>query len=120
VAGNRVRERGRQLYLVPTDGGVLSGDPCIIGQLPGVALQNKDVAGGVSVDTLGDYNLAVKGVGLAAANVAVAAGDILYYVPGNTPKLCKSSDGTGAVRYGYALGVVLSGATSTIEVRVGY
>jgi predicted RecA/RadA family phage recombinase len=120
LAGNRTKPRGRQLYLVPTDGGVLSGDPCVVGQIPGVALQNKDAANGVTVDTLGVYSLSVKGVGLAAANVAVAVGDIIYYVPGTTPKLSKSSDGVGAVRYGYALGIVSSGATANIDVRLGY
>lgn len=120
MATNRTRVRGRQLYLNPTDGAVNSGDPGLVGQIPVVALVAKDGTGGASVDTLGVYNLSVKGLGTGAANIAVAVGDIIYYVPGNTPKLSRASDGVNAVRYGYALGTVISGATTSIDVRLGY
>jgi Uncharacterized conserved protein (DUF2190) len=119
MAGNRTRIRGRQIALVPTDGGVNPGDPCVVGQIPGVSL-NGGGAVSQTIDTLGVYNLSVKGITTGGGNAAIAPGDILYYVPGDTPKLSKHSDGAGAVRFGYALQAVLSGATTAIDVRLGY
>lgn len=121
MALNTVHEIGDRLQLVCTDPTTpASGDPVICGQLPGVAQANEDTDGVTSVHTSGVYNLSVKGVTTAAAGSAVAPGDLIYYVPGNTPKLSKASGDSGAVRYGYALGAVLSGATTTIPVKVGY
>lgn len=116
MAGNRTRVLGRQLSLTITDGGVAAGDPCLVGQLAGVALAAA-VAGVAVVDTLGVYALSVKGVITGPANSAVVAGDILYYTAGHTPKLDKD---TGGVRFGYALAGITSGATATIEVKLGY
>jgi len=124
MASNRSKVRGRHLTGIPTDGGVLSGDPGLFNQIPFVAEYNKDANNNVCGDTLGVYKLSVKGLGLAAANIAVAFGDIIYYVPGNTPKLSKASDGVNAVRYGYcatnSTTAVASGATTVIDVRLGY
>ena len=108
--------------MVPTNGGVNSGDPCLVGQIPGVALYNKDASNGTVVDRLGVYNLSVAAIDSsgslgADANVAVAVGDIIYYGTGNTPKLSKRA---GGVRFGYALAAITAGATATIEVAVGY
>jgi predicted RecA/RadA family phage recombinase len=97
-----------------------SGDPVVEGQIPGVALAAEDAAGLTTVALDGDFNLSVKGVTTGASGSAVVAGDILYYVPGNTPKLSKASGDSGAVRFGYARGAVNSGATATIRVQVGY
>jgi len=116
MAGNRTRVLGRQLSLTITDGGVASGDPCLAGQLSGVAMAAA-VSGVAVVDLMGVYSLSVKGVITGPANSAVAVGDILYYSAGHTPKLDKD---TGGVRFGYALGVITSGSTATIEVKLGY
>lgn len=118
MASNRTRAEGRQLKLTVTDGGVASGDPCLCGQIAGVAQYPKDVSNGTVVDTKGVYSLSVKGVTTAAAGSAVAAGDKLFYVPGNTPKLSKAVGDAGAIFFGWALGAVNSAATTTIDVKL--
>jgi predicted RecA/RadA family phage recombinase len=122
MAKNQSLETGEQISVVCSDPATpASGDPVIAGQIPGVAL----IAEGcrrctTTVKTNGVYNLSVKGVTTAAAGSAVAVGDIIYYVAGNTPKLSKAVGDAGAVRFGYALGAVNSGATATIPVKIGY
>lgn len=117
MARNRVRARGRQLLLTVISG-VVSGDPVVVGQIPGVALTDRDTTTGkATVQMDGVFNLSVKGE-QAAGNVAVAEGDILYYEAGQTPPINK--DATNGVRFGYALAAVTSGATATIAVKIGY
>jgi len=119
MAKNRELEDGKTVVLAPTaapNTTVQSGDPVMVGQLPGVALTKgtDTVANGgkCGVDLGGVYRLPVKGE--TTTNAAVAAGDIVYYDAGVLNK-----DNTG-VRYGYALDPVVSGATTTIRVKVGY
>jgi hypothetical protein len=92
-----------------------SGDPVVVGDMGGgVALTDwKADTGKATVDFGGVYDLSVKGVN-AAGNVAVAEGDALYYVAGDTPVLSKKSGGTF---FGYAMEAIDSGATATIMVR---
>jgi predicted RecA/RadA family phage recombinase len=93
-----------------------SGDPVLCGQIPGVALAAEDANGVTTCAINGAFNLSVKGID-QGGNSAVAAGDIIYYVTGDTPKLSKKNTG---VRFGYALAAVNSAATATIAVQVGY
>ncbi len=121
MAKNRVHLTGRYLSLAATDPATpASGDPVIVGILPGVALTAERTDGTTSIQTDGVFNLSVKGVTTAAGSSAVAIGDLIYYVAGNTPKLSKAVGDAGAVRYGYALGTVAGAATATIPVKVGY
>lgn len=92
-----------------------SGDPVLCGQIPGVALGAEDSAGLTTVALDGGFDLSVKGVD-GSGNAAVAAGDAIYYVTADTPKLSKKTSG---VLFGYALAAVSSGATATITVDVG-
>ena len=116
MATNEVFEHGRHLSLAATDPTTpSSGDPVIVGQIPGVALTDEDSDGNTTIATEGVYDLSVEGTN--GSNVAVAAGDILYYVSANDPKLSKTTSG---VRFGYALEAVGSGATKTIRVKLGY
>ena len=116
MANNEVYKPGTAISITVTDPAVpASDDPVIVGQLPGVAMTAERTDGTTSVATEGVFNLSVKGTN--GANVAVAAGDILYYTPANTPKLDKTTTG---VRFGYALDAVVSGATTTIRVKLGY
>jgi predicted RecA/RadA family phage recombinase len=94
-----------------------SGDPVICGQIPGVALADEDADGLTTVALDGVFELAVEGAN-NAGNTAVSVGDILYYDSAATVKINK--DNTNGVRFGYALAAVSSGATATINVRVGY
>lgn len=94
-----------------------SGDPVLCGQIPGVALGDEDTDGVTVVALDGVFALSVKGEN-NSGSTTVSAGDILYYEAGQTPPLNK--DATNGVRFGYALAGVGSGATATINVRVGY
>ena len=110
MATNKV-QAGNVLRLAVPDG-TASGDPVVVGQIAGVALLDRDSDGYSQVDTVGVYNLSVKGVD-GAGNSAVAIGDAIYYVDADTPKLSKKNTG---VLFGYALGTVAAGATATIPV----
>ncbi len=118
MAKNRQFQEANQLSLAATDPATpASGDPVIVGQIPGVSLTAERADGTTTVQMDGAFLLSVKGVIAGPANSAVAVGDILYYSAGHTPKVDK--DNTG-VRFGYALGTLTSGATGTILVKVGY
>lgn len=92
-----------------------SNDPVLSGAMAGVALTDYDASTGeASVQFDGVFDLSVKGVD-GAGNVAVARGDRLYFVTGDTPVLSKKTSG---IFFGYALETVDSGATATIEVRL--
>ena len=113
MATNRVFETGKMLS-VATASTVLSGDPVIVGAMAGVAQTDYDATTGeTTIDFGGVYNLSVKGID-DAGNSAVAVGDPIYYVTGDTPVLSKKRTG---VLFGYALDVVVSAATTTIRVR---
>lgn len=120
MAKNRKYESGDQLYVDVAAAAATSGSPAMFGQRPGVTLTDRDAAGKAVVAFKGVFALSVKGE-QAAGNVAVTAGDILYYEAGQTPPVNK--DATNGIRFGYALGsgtVVASGATTTIDVAIGY
>lgn len=117
MALNEVYRNGRRLPVAATDPAVPhSGDPCRLGQLPGVALVDEGADGITTMDCGGVYLLSVKAVN-AGGNVAVAAGDLVFYVDADTPKLSRKVAG---VQFGYALAAVTSGSTATIPVKVGY
>lgn len=112
MAKNLVFAEGRKLTL-PVGAGVKSGDPVAIGAMTGVALNDRDAAGNATVDFGGVYELSVKAVS-DVGNSAIAVGDQLYFVAGDTPKLSKKSS-TG-LYFGFALDAVNSGETATIRV----
>ena len=121
MAKNLVYNKADRLAVACTDPATpVSGDPVVYGQQPGVCLVSEGADGLATVQFCGVANFPVKGVTTAAAGSAVAEGDVIYYVPGNTPKLSKAAGDTGAVRFGIAMGAVTSGATATIPVRIGY
>lgn len=113
MATNTKYDSGRRLT-VAVASGVVSGDVVISGRMIGVALTSRDTSGNAVVDFGGVYNLSVKGVD-DAGNVAVAAGDELFYVDGDTPKISKKRTGWFA---GIALAAVTSGSTTTIAVKL--
>jgi predicted RecA/RadA family phage recombinase len=95
--------------------GVVSGDPVLIGAaLVGVAETTIDTNGNavVKLATGRVWSLPVKGVD-QVGNSAVAIGDQLYIVMADTPHLSKKNTG---VKFGKALGTVIAGATTTIDV----
>lgn len=102
---------------------VLSGDPVAFGGtgasagFGAVALTTENASGIATVQTDGVFNLAVTGKNAADADTAVAIGAVLYWddTPGQL-----NLDATNGIRFGYALGAVVGGATTTIPVKVGY
>lgn len=117
MAKNTVHSKGEQLQVACTDPATpVSGDPVRYGQRPGVCLVSESADGLATVKFNGVFNLSVKGID-QSGNSAVAEGDILYYVDGDTPKVSKKNTG---VRFGYAAGAVNSAATATIAVIIGY
>lgn len=114
MSTNIVFEEGAQLRVICTSPATpVSGDPVLVGQLPGVALTKEDAAGYTTVKFDGVALLSVKGE--TTTNAAVANGDVLYYDAGVINR-----DSSNGVRFGYALGAVNSGATTQIPVKIGY
>jgi hypothetical protein len=120
-----------RVAVTPTDPATpASGDPVRWGFVPGVAEGAADaITGFVTVNLECIAELSVKGVD-GSGNSAVAAGDKIYYVDADTPKLSKKATGTF---FGYAFGnaltdggadtktgtLVSSAATTTIRVLIG-
>jgi hypothetical protein len=95
----------------------VTGDPVRYGELTGIALTDEGEGGNAATETSVYFgacvaSVSVKGVD-GSGNSAVAAGDAIYYVDADTPKLSKKASG---YFFGYAIGTVTSGATSTISV----
>lgn len=129
MAKNIIFDEGDSLSVVCTQpASPVSGDPVLLGDVPGVALTDMGKGGNVATRTsvqLGEgvISTPVKGVN-GAGNSAVSDGDVIYYVAGDSPPLSKKATG---VRYGVAIGhpsdtgtLVAAGATTTIRVRIGY
>lgn len=121
MARNEVFRDADRLQVACSDPATpVSGDPVIYGQRPGVCEVSEGSDGLATVKFSGEFTFSVKAVTTAAANSAVAEGDVIYYVPGNTPKLSKAVGDAGAVRFGYAGGAINAGATAVIPVIIGY
>lgn len=115
MATNRALINGRYLHEAATAPAAPdSGDPVLLGQIPGVAVQDEEADGDTSIDTGGVYNLDVVGED-DGGNAAIAAGDIVYYDAGEI-----NVDAVNGTRYGYALDAVDAGATTNIRVKIGY
>lgn len=109
---NKTHERGEKLRLT-VGSGVKSGDPVMIGGLPFVATTDYAALDGkASLDGVGGFLLSVKGAN-DGGNHAIAIGDAIYFVTGDTPVLSAKASGR---LFGFALAVVNSGATTSIEV----
>jgi predicted RecA/RadA family phage recombinase len=113
MADNLKFDDGRFLYL-DVASGVESGDPVVVGQIPGVAIIDRDTAGKATIDTGGVYDLPTSGSGTSGSGV-VAVGDKIYYKDGVTPPLCKVSSG---VLFGYALEGTSGSPAETIAVKL--
>lgn len=95
-----------------------SGDPVLIGAIPGVAVTDEgdggNATGETTVCTSGIFNLPVEGTD-GSANAAITAGALIYYKSTANPVLNLDDSG---VAFGYALEAVDSGDTATIKVLV--
>ena len=100
--------------------GIVSGDPVSVGFIVGVAQTTRDSSGNATIKIQPTWAVSIPVIGQTTisspvTNSAVAVGDKLYV--DNTTKTI-SKDATGKF-FGYALGTVLSGATTTITVLLG-
>jgi hypothetical protein len=103
-----------RIYNVAVAAGKVSGNPTMVGPLPGVCLNDRVAATGLA-DVEFDEELlmitaSVQGVD-GAGNSAVAVGDLLYY--DGTNVLNKNNAGRA---YGVAFATVGAGLTATINV----
>lgn len=116
MATNKVSEVSSR-HTVPVASGITSGDPVVFGSLVGVAITDRDSSGNATVEfpyAFCLFDLSVKGVN-DAGNVAVAAGDQLFYIAADTPDLSKKSSGQP---FGVAFEGITSGGTDTIKVAM--
>lgn len=104
MATNMVQARGEQIKLPLA--AVDSGDPVVVGQIPGVALIDTDADGNVVIQTVGVFHLLITG--------AVTLGAIVYATAA-VPAVLSTTD-TG-VRFGYALE---AGEDELIDIKIGY
>jgi predicted RecA/RadA family phage recombinase len=116
MAQNFVQE-GKTINAAATDPAApASGDPVRVGEIAGVAVtaegEGGNATGETTIATRGVFDLSVKGVD-GVGDSAVAAGDKIYYVDADDPKLSKKDTGR---LFGKALGAVTAGATATIPV----
>lgn len=114
MAKNRVFASRSAPLDLPVPEGTKSGDAVMLGNIPGVALTDRRADGKAACDLGGVYKLAVEGKN-KGGNKKIEPGDIVFMKGG---KLGVNNE--EGVRYGYALAVVEAGATTTIEVLVGY
>jgi hypothetical protein len=115
LAKNKVQEFVN-IHNFPVDSGVVSSDPVMVSDLPGVAETSRDSDGYANIKHPGGlvYDLSVKAIN-ASGNSAVAVGDKIYYTAADTPKLSKKATGDF---YGYAMEAITAGSTATIEVLI--
>lgn len=101
-----------------------SGDPVLFGDRAGIAEGAEDSNGRTTVCFECVAEVSVKGVD-GSGNSAVKAGDVIYYVVGDTPVLSKKATG---VRFGVVTSkpddtaganLIAAGATGTVRVYVG-
>ena len=112
MAKNRVFTAGQYLSLVATSPTTpLSGDPVLVGQLPGVATSAERADGTTPID-LGP---AVYTLPVTSVSTGIAVGDRIYAVAGSPVVLNNVNTG---VPFGFALGAVSTGQTANINVKI--
>jgi hypothetical protein len=117
MATNRVQADGYQMSVVCDNPAVpQTGDPVRYGYLTGVALTDEVEGGNPAGYTTVDFGPRVWKMSVKATDggsSAVAAGDAIYYVDADTPKLSKKTSG---YLFGVALEAITGNATATIKV----
>lgn len=104
MATNLVHTPGNQLQLPKAS--VHSGDPLVIGQLPGVALIDTNADGNITLKTDGVFRLHITG--------AITLGALVYATTAVPAVLSTTNTG---VRFGYAL---QAGTDTEIDIKIGY
>lgn len=112
MAKNRLFAKSDKISL-PVPEGTKSGDALVVGDLPVVAVTDRDANGKASCQTDGGWKLTVEGKN-KAGNAKVEVGKKLFMKGG---KLGLNSE--EGVFFGFALEEVASGATAVIAVKLG-
>jgi predicted RecA/RadA family phage recombinase len=107
-----------------TSNGALSGDPVVIGQIPGVALIDADSSQKTVVQYDGVFDLLVAGKDASGSpgDNSVLGGEAVYFNKDHTPPLDVDP---GGILFGYAVGdagveLVAAGSNTTrIPVLIG-
>lgn len=99
---------------LPVPAGTKSGDPVVVGEFAGVALEDRDAAGNAPVRLKGVFALSAKGHD-GTANKAIAVGDKIYFDATATPKLSVNSAKT---YFGVAASAVTAGATTDADIAL--
>lgn len=118
MAKNRKYANGRKLSLVASHPATpVSGDPCRVGKMAGVALTTERADGTTSIDFEGVYNINVDD----DAGTGIAVGDLLYYQDGATGSPATNVNNnatTPEASFGFALGTLGANATGVIPVKL--
>jgi predicted RecA/RadA family phage recombinase len=112
MAKNRVFAKGDKLQL-PVPENTVSGQALVIGDLPCVAVTDRDKNGLASVQTDGVWRFTVKGKN-KAGNTKIEVGKKVFMKGGEI-----NANNEEGVFFGYVLEEVASGATSEVLVKVG-
>lgn len=112
MAKNRVFSKADKLSL-PVPEGTVSGQPLVIGDLPAVAVTDRDASGKASLQFDGGWKLTVKGKN-KAGNTKIEVGQKVF-MKGNE----LNANNEEGKFFGYVLEEVASGATSEVLVKVG-
>ena len=103
-----------------------SGDPVLVGDLPGVALLDEGAGGNdaanTSIQTDGVWKLLVRGENAAGTGTALTVGQKIYYdaAMSDAGGAHLNADATNGKYFGYVLEAVASAATARVNVKVGY
>lgn len=114
MAKNRHLEAARYVELTVPEGTV-SGDPVVVGQIPAVAVIDRQADGKATCQRDGAYFLDVTGKNKAGEK-AIEEGDIVYLMADGTINV-NSEEGK---RFGYAGAPVVKNKTENIPVYIGY
>lgn len=111
MALNKVYDEGRHLPVVCSFPATpASGDPVLVGSIPGVAVINERADGITTVDFGGVYTLPVT-----AAAGAIAVGAPLYASQASPVVISNTNTG---IPFGFALQALGNGVTGNINVRI--
>lgn len=114
MAKNMIYKDANVLEIV-VPAGITSGDPVVVNNITGVALTDRDATSGkATVKFNAVFDLSVKAIN-DDGNSAVAIGDIIFWLTGDTPKLSKKNSGTA---FGIALETITEAETDTIKVML--
>lgn len=96
-------------YTLPVPAGTTSGDPVLVGVIPGVAITDRDADGNATVKIAGG---AVVDLELASA-VVTAPGSVLFVTSAG---VVSATSAANSAVYGAALSTKAAGAAATVTV----